>query len=53
MGITILKIVIWGSKSSDLQLHIPMFRLQNCQFTSPNDNFQPTQEKKKKRTLGV
>ena len=50
MGITILKIVIWGSKSSDLQSHILLFRLQNCRFTSPNDNFQPTQKKKKKKS---
>ena len=49
MGITILKIVIWGSKSSDLQSHIPLFQLQNCRFTSPNDNFQPTHKKKKKK----
>ena len=37
MGITVLKIVIWGSKSSDLQSQIPLFRLQNCLFTSPNE----------------
>ena len=46
MGITVLKIVIWGSKSSDLQSQIPLFRLQNCGFTSPNDNFQPHTQKK-------
>ena len=46
MGITVLKIVIWGSKSLDLQLQIPLFRLQNCRFTSPDDNFQSTHTKK-------